>query len=190
MQYKITDDSDIKKLIEETIIEIIKLFFKDLKTIINLISLLKIIIINFKISQNKNALKNNYKNIIDNINVFFQKEETEKYKKSLLSLKENYERLSKKIIKDKLYKKYEEERLKTLKQELLQRQKEMREESKLNGNNICDEKKTNEKINTFLEDMCIYGNIVEKEVKKEKEEHPEKFIETSEALNLEQEDPD
>ena len=190
LQYKITDDSDIKKLIEETIIEIIKLFFKDLKTIINLISLLKIIIITFKISQNKNALKNNYKNIIDNINVFFQKEETEKYKKSLLSLKENYERLSKKIIKDKLYKKYEEERLKTLKQELLQRQKEMREESKLNGNNINDEKKTNEKINTFLEDMCIYGNIVEKEVKKEKEEHPEKFIETSEALNLEQEDPD
>ena len=190
LQYKITDDSDIKKLIEETIIEIIKQFFKDLKIIIKLISLLKIIIITFKLSSNKNIIKNNYKNIIDNINAFFQKEETEKYKKSILSLKEEYERLSKKIIKDKLYKKYEEERLKKLKQELLQRQKEMREESKLNNININDEKKTNEKINTFLEDMLIYGNIVEKEVKKEKEEHPEKFIETNEALNLEQEDPD
>ena len=38
--------------------------------------------------------------------------------------------------------------------------------------------------------MCIYGNIIEKEVRKEREENPEKFIETNEALNLEKEDPD
>ena len=41
-------------------------------------------------------------------------------------------------------------------------------------------------MNLFLEDMCIYSNIIEKEIIKEKEENPEKFIETNDALNLEQ----
>ena len=37
--------------------------------------------------------------------------------------------------------------------------------------------------------MCIYGEITKKEIKKEKEEHPEKFVETSQALNMENQDP-
>ena len=50
-------------------------------------------------------------------------------------------------------------------------------------------KQKNKKINEVLEDMCIYGEITKKEIKKEKEEHPEKFVETSQALNMENQDP-
>ena len=82
-----------------------------------------------------------------------------------------------------------------MKKELLQRQKKIREEIKSkneneDNDNLDDEKTINEKMNLFLEDMCIYSNIIEKEIIKEKEENPEKFIETNDALNLEQEDPD
>ena len=179
------------KLKDETISKIIKAFFEDLNIIQNLIFLSKLIIITFKISQNKNILEDKYKKIINSINTCFEKEEIEKYQHSILSLKEEYEKLSTKIIKDKIYKKNEEKRLKTMKKELLERQKKLREKNKLKNNNKeNDEKTTIEKINSFLEDMCIYGNIVQKEIKKEKEENPEKFLETNEALNLENEDPD
>ena len=33
--------------------------------------------------------------------------------------------------------------------------------------------------------MCIYGNITKKEIKEEKKKNPEKFIETSQSLKLE-----
>ena len=191
LQYLITDDQQIMKLKDETISKIIKAFFEDLNIIQNLIFLSKLIIITFKISQNKNILEDKYKKIINSINTCFEKEEIEKYQHSILSLKEEYEKLSTKIIKDKIYKKNEEKRLKTMKKELLERQKKLREKNKLKNNNKeNDEKTTIEKINSFLEDMCIYGNIVQKEIKKEKEENPEKFLETNEALNLENEDPD
>ena len=36
--------------------------------------------------------------------------------------------------------------------------------------------------------MCIYGEFTKKEIKEEKEKHPEKFIETSQALKLEKQD--
>ena len=78
-----------------------------------------------------------------------------------------------------------------MKKELLDRQKKLREKNKLKNDNIENNEKTsNEKINSFLEDICIYGNIIVKEIKKEKEENPEKFIEANEALILETEDPD
>ena len=47
------------------------------------------------------------------------------------------------------------------------------------------EQQKNKKINQILEDMCIYGEITKREIKKEKKEHPEKFVETSQALNME-----
>ena len=50
------------------------------------------------------------------------------------------------------------------------------------------EKEINQKINETLEDMCIYGNIMKKEIQEEKQKNPEKFIETSDALQKEKED--
>ena len=195
LQYRISNDPQIKKIANETISEIIKIFFKDLKIIQNLIFLSKLIFSTFKLSSNKNILEEKYKKIINEINAIFNKEKIEEYQNSISLMKNEFERLSKKIINERLYEKNQEKKLKVMKKELLQRQKKIREEIKSkneneDNDNLDDEKIINEKMNLFLEDMCIYSNIIEKEIIKEKEENPEKFIETNEALNLEQEDPD
>ena len=72
-----------------------------------------------------------------------------------------------------------------MKKKMLENQKKVRKE-KINDNKT--EKEVNDKINDLLEDMCIYGNIINKEIKEEKEKNPEKFIETSQALQKENED--
>ena len=51
-----------------------------------------------------------------------------------------------------------------------------------------DEIEENKEINQVLEDMCIYGNVVKKQIKEEKEKNPENFIEINDALNLEEQD--
>ena len=97
----------------------------------------------------------------------------------------------------------EDEKLIKLKKEMFERQKNMikknaeSEDDIMNNNNLIientekiEEKKQDIKINTVLEDMCIYGNIMKKEIQKEKEENPEKFIEIKDALKLEQENQD
>jgi len=63
-------------------------------------------------------------------------------------------------------------------------------EYKNNNNEINEEKIKNTRINETLEDMCIYGNIMKKEILEEKEKNPEKFIEIEEALKLEEKDQD
>ena len=97
-------------------------------------------------------------------------------------------------------KKKKKEIFSKLENELLDRQKKLRAKKKenfdLNLNfNINNEenveneiKEKNEKINQLLEDMCIYGNIIKEQIKQEKENNPEKFIEINDALNLEKED--
>ena len=76
---------------------------------------------------------------------------------------------------------------------------------KYNNNNICNinnnynynynqkkinytnnDSKKNEEINQILEDMCIYGNIVKKEIEEETKLNPNKFIPKSQALNSEE----
>ena len=78
-----------------------------------------------------------------------------------------------KVIEDKI-------RLNNLKEKLFQRQKNNRQTNS-NYNK-------NENYNQELEDMCIYGNIIKKELAEEKRKNPEKFIKIKDALNLEQED--
>ena len=63
-------------------------------------------------------------------------------------------------------------------------------EYKNNKNEINEEKIKNARMNETLEDMCIYGNIMKKEILEEKEKNPEKFIEIEEALKLEEKDQD
>ena len=70
---------------------------------------------------------------------------------------------------------------------MLENQKALRT-TKEDSENMTEQQK-NKKINQVLEDMCIYGEITKKELKKEKEEHPEKFVETSKALNMEDQAP-
>ena len=73
-----------------------------------------------------------------------------------------------------------------MKKKMLENQKQLREK-KENSDEMTEQQK-NKKINEVLEDMCIYGAITKKEIREEKEKHPEKFIETSQALKMEQED--
>ena len=193
LQNLITDNQESINLLNAIILEILRLFCKDLKIIQNLIFLSKILFFTLKQNLKKNPLVENYRIALNYINTYFQKDEIEKYKKSIFSLKEEYEKLYIKLIQAKLESKDEKERLENMKRELLQRQKKMREELKIKQdstqNNYSDFS-NEEKINVLLEDMCIYGNIMEKEIQKEKKENPEKFIETNEALKLEKEDPD
>ena len=46
----------------------------------------------------------------------------------------------------------------------------------------------NNKINEVLEDMCIYGNIIKREIKEKKKKNSKKYIKISEALKLENND--
>jgi len=89
-------------------------------------------------------------------------------------------------------------KLKEKKKTVLKRQKKSRsknnflinDEQKQN-NNIINNDETNEKnsmINQVLEDMCIYGNAMKEQIKEEKNNNPENFIEIKDALNLENED--
>ena len=77
-----------------------------------------------------------------------------------------------------------------MKKKMLQNQKNLRKKEKIEQKTteIEYEKEKNHKINEVLEDMCIYGNIIKKEIREEKQKNPEKFIETSQALQLENED--
>ena len=110
--------------------------------------------------------------------------------------------------KEEEIKKKEEEIRKREEEEIRKREEEIRkrEELKLNEkkkkmleNQLRSRKKEynyntmtvqqkNQQINEVLEDMCIYGEITKKEIKEEKAKHPEKFIETSQALKLENQD--
>ena len=198
IQYLITDNPELKKLLNDTIKEILRIFFKDMKIIQNLIFISKIIFATYKISSKKKVLTQNYEKAFNYINGFFQINEIDKFKQSILSLKEEYESFYKKVLKDKLNSEKDKIRLEKLKKEVLLRQKEMRKDFKINNESIMnissdsekEEKISNIKINNFLEDMCVYGNILEKEILKEKEENPEKFINTQEALCMEKEDQD
>ena len=82
-----------------------------------------------------------------------------------------------------------DERLEALKRKMLERQKIMRKKVDYeNDPSLTEEQKQNIKINNLLEDMCIYGQTIKEEIIFDKKKNPDKFIETQEALNMEEED--
>ena len=83
-------------------------------------------------------------------------------------------------------KRKEEERLNEMKKKVLENQKKLREMQ--SDNDKMTEIQKNEQINNVLEDMCIYGAVTKKEIKEEKIKHPERFIETTQALNMQTQD--
>ena len=91
--------------------------------------------------------------------------------------------------KEEERKKKEEERINMLKQKMLENEKKLRENKEIVDTTQLSEKERNEQLNEVLEDMCIYGNIMKKQIQEEKEKNPEKFIDTSKALELENQDP-
>ena len=77
-------------------------------------------------------------------------------------------------------KKIEKEKMQKMKEELLKQEKEMRE-----GKNSREESFT---FNNVLENMCIYGNIMKNDLKEEKKQNPDNFINIEEALKNEEKD--
>ena len=94
----------------------------------------------------------------------------------------------KKIKKEKEMKKDESEKFNEIKKNILENQKNLREKKDIKTMVISSEKEINKKVNEVLEDMCIYGTIMKKEIKKEKIKNPKKYISTNEALKLETKD--
>ena len=68
-------------------------------------------------------------------------------------------------------------------------QLEIHQKNKLeNKSNEPSEKKINKEINSVLEDMCIFGEKTKNEIQKDKIEHPEKYIQISEAFTMKKDD--
>jgi len=113
----------------------------------------------------------------------------EDMKRALLDIFYKLNNINNKKINNKEENIFYDENLKEVKHEILKKQKKLRE-IKINENlEIKDQDVKNEKINDVLKDMCIYGNITKKEIKEEKRKNPAKFIDTYEALKLENKDP-
>ena len=104
--------------------------------------------------------------------------------------KEKYKDMKNKILKDQIDLRNENNKIEDIKENEKSVESETKEEIKEieKTEEIIIEKEKDKKVNKVLEDMCIYGNIAKKEIKEEKKKNPEKFIETKEALKLENED--
>ena len=83
-------------------------------------------------------------------------------------------------------KEIEEKRLKEIKR-IEKITFDMFERRKQNRKNLV-KKDQNTTINEVLEDMCIYGNILKKQLEEEKKSNPDKFIELNKALNIQKKD--
>ena len=96
----------------------------------------------------------------------------------LIVLKEIQKEKHDNDLKEELKMIKEKAKIKNIKEQLFKRQKKNRQE-KLDKN---------DEYNQELEDMCIYGNIIKKEIKIDKQKNPQNFIEIKDALNLEEKD--
>jgi hypothetical protein len=133
-----------------------------------------VIVVYFKLKNDKLEEK---RRRLEEINEKMRLEEEEKRKKE----EEEKERIK----KEEERKRKEEERLKEMKRKMIENQKNLRMKKNIENESKKD---VNETINETLEDMCIYGSIMKKEIQEEKAKNPEKFIETSNALQLESQD--
>ena len=85
--------------------------------------------------------------------------------------------------------KRKDERKELIKRRMFERQKKLRKQKELdNDSSLTVEQKINIKINNVLEDMCIYGNIIKEEIIFDKKKHPNKYIETEDALQMKETD--
>ena len=136
---------------------------------------------NSSLKQNINSLQNQYNELLKNYNLIKNKEKNE--------IKKNNE--NKQFINNNFIDRYEnikmgdDKNISNLKKKVLNNQKQMRNELIVKNRNNGNVK--NVKLNQVLEDMCIYGNIIKKEIKI-CSTNPKKYISTSDALKLENKD--
>ena len=85
---------------------------------------------------------------------------------------DSYENTVKEIVKP--IEEKENKKIKEKKKEIIKRQE--------NLNKNGEEKKQDEKLKEVMEDMCAFGNFMKKEILKEKENNPDKFISIEDAI--------
>jgi hypothetical protein len=78
--------------------------------------------------------------------------------------------------------------LNDIKIQVLQNQEKMRKNPIKERRFVNENENKNVKLNKILEDMCVYGNIIKKEIKKENTFNKSDIISTKDALKLEKKD--
>ena len=141
-------------------------------TIIFSLSLIVLIVLKIKRDKREQE-EENKKKLEFEVKIKKQQEEESRKQKEEELRKQKEEELRKqkeeelrKQQEEESRKQKEEEKLNEMKKKMLENQKKMRE-TKENSENMTENQK-NLKINKVLEDMCIYGAITKKEIKKEK----------------------
>ena len=142
-----------------------------------------------------NELNNEKNSLLNQLNTFKNKENINK-KDKILPKKENinnYNKLKNNnfiINSDNRYANFKntgtQKSVFELKKKVLENQKQMRKESNTFIGVKCANKKL--KINEVLEDMCIYGNIIKKEMEMPYFQNQKNYISSTEALKLENKD--
>ena len=148
-------------------------------SLILLFSIILVVIIYIKLKNDK--LEEERRKIEENNEKMRLEEEKRKKEEEEKRKKEEEEKRK----KEEEERRKEEERLKEMKKKMIENQNKVRMKKDISNES---EKEVNQKINETLEDMCIYGNIMKKEIQEEKQKNPEKFIDTSDALQKEKED--
>ena len=136
----------------------------------------------------KNA-KNTFQNInsINNLKVikYTENQDNEDNKKIYL-LKNNDKKKYNSNEEEQQKKEKEKEKINKIRNLMFKRQNYMRIKKK----NFDEEEEeyNNERINQFLEDMCIYGNIMKKEIEENQSKGQNKYIEIEDALKMKDRD--
>lgn len=134
----------------------------------------------------KNVIKNNLPPLkVTSTSKIIKNNENEDDKEINLSSNKTKEVINK---IDKVRQIKEKEKFNKLKKLMFKRQNYMRIKQK-RFNEESEEKNNNEKINIFLEDMCVYGNIMKKEIEENLSKNQDKYIKIEEALKMKYKDP-
>ena len=148
----------------------------------------------FKINKNYSNNINFFNKIKNNVAFRNKKQLNNKQKyTNINTIKEEISENNRKIYKeenneiDKEQQIKEKQKINKLKDLMFKRQNYMRIKNKSIDEEI-EEENNNEKINQFLEDMCIYGNIMKKEIEENQSESRNKYIKIEDALKMEKED--
>ena len=97
-----------------------------------------------------------------------------------------------KIDKEQKIKEKEKEKINKIRNLMFKRQNYMRiknESLDKEEEEEEEEENKNVKINQFLEDMCIYGNIIKKEIEENQSKNQDKYIKIDDALKMKDSDP-
>ena len=157
------NEKESKKYLNNILSKILDIFYKDLKTAINLQNFAKIIFATCKIFNEENEINQQYNTILDIVKKYFSLEKIKEFNELLLQEKNNYIAICNTLTKKET------------------------EQLKKNINNMFVQKKTYtsdfEKTKDYIKDNMEYSSMIKRYVTKEKIEHPENYIHIDNTIN-------